>query len=40
MLDGQLRYLMDVIDGTGPPVTDGAMTRLPDLTAEWHGEGA
>jgi hypothetical protein len=36
MLDGQLRFLLDVIDHTGPPVTDGAMTRLADLTAEWH----
>ena len=36
MLDGQLRYLIDVIDGTGAPVTDGAMTRLSDLTAEWQ----
>jgi hypothetical protein len=36
MLDGQLRFLLDVIDSTGPPVTDGAMTRLTDLTAEWQ----
>ncbi len=35
MLAGQLRFLMDVIDGTGAPVTDGAMTRLADLKAEW-----
>lgn len=36
MLDGQLRFLLDVIDGTGAPVTDGAMTRLSDLKAEWQ----
>jgi photosystem II stability/assembly factor-like uncharacterized protein len=36
MLAGQLRYLMDVIDRTGAPVTDGAMTRLADLEAEWQ----
>jgi hypothetical protein len=26
---------MDVIDRSGAPVTDGAMTRLADLRAEW-----
>jgi hypothetical protein len=36
MLAGQLRFLMDVIDRTGAPVTDGAMTRLADLEAEWQ----
>ncbi len=36
MLDGQLRYLMDVIDDSGAPVTDGAKTRLNDLSAEWQ----
>jgi hypothetical protein len=36
MLDGQLRFLLDVIDHTGPPVTDGAMTRLADLKSEWQ----
>ena len=36
MLDGQLRFLLDVIDRTGPPVTDGAMTRLTDLSTEWQ----
>ncbi|MEX1265275.1 MAG: hypothetical protein WEA08_00030 [Woeseia sp.] len=35
MLDGQLRYLLDVIDSSGAPVTDGAKTRLRDLKAEW-----
>jgi len=35
MLAGQLRYLLDVIDDTGAPVTDGAMSRLGDLKAEW-----
>ena len=36
MLAGQLSFLMDVIDRTGAPVTDGAMTRLADLKAEWQ----
>ena len=31
----ELRYLLDVIDSTGAPVTDGAMRRLADLRAEW-----
>jgi photosystem II stability/assembly factor-like uncharacterized protein len=35
MLAGQLRYLLDVIDDTGPPVTEGAVKRLADLSAEW-----
>ena len=35
MLAGQLRFLLQVIDGTGPPVTAGAMNRLRDLSAEW-----
>ncbi len=35
MLVGQLRYLMDVIDYTGAPVTGGALLRLADLKAEW-----
>jgi photosystem II stability/assembly factor-like uncharacterized protein len=35
MLAGQLRYLMDVIDDTGAPVTGGALLRLDDLKAEW-----
>ncbi len=35
MLAGQLRYLMDVIDYTGAPVTGGALLRLDDLKAEW-----
>ncbi|MBT8072914.1 MAG: glycosyl hydrolase [Xanthomonadales bacterium] len=34
-LAGQLRYLMDVIDATGAPVTGGALLRLEDLKAEW-----
>jgi photosystem II stability/assembly factor-like uncharacterized protein len=34
-LAGQLRYLMDVIDRTGAPVTGGALLRLEDLKAEW-----
>ncbi len=36
MLDGQLRYLMDVIDESGAPVTDGARTRLTDLSESWR----
>jgi len=36
MLDGQLRYLMDVIDASGAPVTDGAKTRQTDLSNEWR----
>src|SRR5210317_442826 len=35
MLAGQLRYLMDVIDYTGAPVTGGALLRLEDLKLEW-----
>ena len=35
MLAGQLRYLLDVIDETGAPVTGGALLRLEDLKAEW-----
>ncbi len=35
MLAGQIRYLLDVIDGTGAPLTDGAIQRLSDLKAEW-----
>ena len=35
MLAGQLRYLLDVIDYTGAPVTGGALLRLDDLKAEW-----
>jgi len=36
MLDGQLRYLMDVIDESGAPVTEGAKTRQSDLANEWR----
>ncbi len=35
MLAGQLRYLLDVIDETGAPVTGGAMLRLEDLKKTW-----
>jgi len=35
MLAGQLRFLLDVIDATGAPVTEGALLRLADLKAEW-----
>jgi photosystem II stability/assembly factor-like uncharacterized protein len=34
-LAGQIRYLLDVIDRTGAPVTEGALQRLADLEAEW-----
>jgi hypothetical protein len=36
MLAGQLRFLLDVIDKTGAPVTQGALLRLTDLKAEWN----
>lgn len=35
MLAGQFRFLMDVIDETGAPVTEGALQRLDSLKAEW-----
>jgi hypothetical protein len=35
MLAGQIRYLLDVIDSTGAPVTEGALLRLADLKSEW-----
>jgi hypothetical protein len=35
LLDAQIRYLLDVIDRGGPPVTAGALMRLDDLKAEW-----
>jgi len=35
MLAGQLRFLLDVIDTTGAPVTEGALLRLEDLKTEW-----
>ena len=34
-LAGQIRFLLDVIDSTGAPVTEGALIRLRDLKAEW-----
>jgi photosystem II stability/assembly factor-like uncharacterized protein len=34
-LAGQIRFLLDVIDSTGAPVTQGAQQRLDDLNAEW-----
>ena len=36
MLDGQLRFLMDVVDASGAPVTDGAKTRFTDLDQQWQ----
>jgi hypothetical protein len=35
MLAGQIRFLLDVIDSTGAPVTGGQLERLADLQAEW-----
>ena len=35
MLAGQLRFLMDVIDETGAPVTGGAMLSLENMKTEW-----
>jgi len=35
MLAGQVRYLMDVIERTGAPITGGQLERLADLQAEW-----
>ena len=34
MLAGQVRFLLDVIAGTGAPVTQGALDRLADLKSE------
>jgi photosystem II stability/assembly factor-like uncharacterized protein len=34
-LAGQVRFLLDVIDSTGAPVTAGALERLADLKAAW-----
>ena len=35
MLAGQVRYLLDVIDFSGAPVTRGMLTRLADLKSRW-----
>ncbi len=35
-LEGQLRFLMDVIDESGAPVTEGMNIRKADLAAEWR----
>ncbi|MDH4001858.1 MAG: hypothetical protein OEU52_11400 [Xanthomonadales bacterium] len=35
MLAGQIRFVLDVIDLTGAPVTEGALSRLADLKKEW-----
>jgi hypothetical protein len=34
-LAGQIRFLLDVIDSTGAPVTEGALLRLADLKSQW-----
>jgi len=36
MLAGQLRYLMDVMDRSGPPITEGSILRLNDLNQNWE----
>ena len=36
MLDGQLRYLMDTIDKSGAPVTEGMRVRQADLVQHWQ----
>lgn len=36
MFDGQIRYLMDVIDSSGAPVTEGMRIRQADLTELWE----
>jgi photosystem II stability/assembly factor-like uncharacterized protein len=33
---GQVRYLLDAVDETGAPVTQGALDRLADLKAQWQ----
>jgi photosystem II stability/assembly factor-like uncharacterized protein len=35
MLDGQILHVLDVLDGSGPPVSAGALERLADLKADW-----
>ena len=35
LFDGQVRYLMDTIDFSGAPVTDGMRTRKKDLEVQW-----
>ncbi len=37
MLAGQVRFLLDVIDDTGAPVTQGALDRLADLASQVKG---
>ncbi len=36
MFDGQLRFLMDTIDDSGAPVTEGMRIRQADLERQWH----
>ncbi|MFK7958231.1 MAG: WD40/YVTN/BNR-like repeat-containing protein [Lysobacterales bacterium] len=36
LFDGQLRYLMDTIDYSGAPVTQGMRLRQEDLTSQWE----
>ena len=35
MLAGQVRFVLDVIESSGAPVTAGSLDRLADLQAEW-----
>jgi len=37
MLDGQIRYLLDTIDYSGAPVTEGMRLRQADLIELWQG---
>ncbi|MEO1204373.1 MAG: hypothetical protein AAFX10_16840, partial [Pseudomonadota bacterium] len=36
MFDGQLRYLLDTIDDSGAPVTEGMRIRQADLFRQWE----
>lgn len=36
MIDSQIRYLLDVMDGLGAPVSDGSLQRLEDLKVQWR----
>jgi len=40
LIDVQLGFLMDSIDDSGAPVTDGARARLDDLQADWAARRA
>jgi hypothetical protein len=40
MLADQVRYLLDVIEESGAPVTGGQLERLGDLKGEWASRRA